>query len=897
MSLHSQTSANLGSDFYVAFGRIGLDMNDNTFQIKIFSPDACQVTFTYSEDNTKQTVNIAANSVYIKNFTPAERNILTSLNTGINSKSVRIQSTEPIKAYAYTQQNSGGDASELFPTDKVGTNYFHLSYKVIPHNSYTRKEGFLAVATQNNTTITVILPNGTQETPILLQAGEVYTYLIPVQSSQGFMDISGTQILSDKPIVLYTHPVCSSVETTSCDCIFEQHLAVETYGKSFLVPVTHRGKDRIRVIASENATVITQNGGTIISTYGTGSLNLNKGQFVELEGYLSNKGVFINSNKPVLVANYMYGHGAGNEIIDINGDPSLVYIPALDRYENQAKISAFTPNPTTNTLVDQHYAIITTPTATKNQTTMQIGTATPTTLSGGTWYDNSNSGHSYYILPITNNQNTIYSFANANGMIVFGYGTGEWESYFYCAGRKWLNTTEIINLCQGESFQINGHTYSETGIYCEMVNNQQVCYDIRVFPKYNNVINAQICDGATYTQNGFNENKTGTYKHNFKTVNNCDSIITLNLTVYPRYNNVIDAHICEGETYNQNGFNENKTGTYTHNFKTANNCDSIITLNLTVLSKNFTINANICDGKTYNQNGFNESQTGVYTQKLLSSYGCDSIVTLNLTVAPNVETNIQATICDNKFYTENGFNTNKSGQHRLNLKTIYGCDSVVNLNLTVLKTSHFLIRDTICQGSDYQQYGFNLTNVMKSDTIYKILPAANGCDSIITLIINVVIPSVKIKTVPNDFCENRSLLLIAESSQQNIIWSTGETSREITVTNFGFYNVSVNDGKNCKDAVAELLVRPCVDDLLIPNCITPNGDEINDTWVIDNIDLFESHLVYVFNRWGQQLFSAINNYKPWDGKYKGRKLPAGTYMYYIQLNNGIKFCGTLTIIY
>ena len=46
----------------------------------------------------------------------------------------------------------------------------------------------------------------------------------------------------------------------------------------------------------------------------------------------------------------------------------------------------------------------------------------------------------------------------------------------------------------------------------------------------------------------------------------------------------IDAEICYGESYDEFGFDENETGTYTQNLQSVNGCDSIITLNLVVIN-------------------------------------------------------------------------------------------------------------------------------------------------------------------------------------------------------------------------------------------------------------------------------------------------------------------------
>ena len=150
---------------------------------------------------------------------------------------------------------------------------------------------------------------------------------------------------------------------------------------------------------------------------------------------------------------------------------------------------------------------------------------------------------------------------------------------------------------------------------------------------YTQEIHHAICEGSAYTENGFNASEAGTYTQNLQTINGCDSIVTLTLTVNPVESTNLTAAICEGSAYTENGFNVSEAGTYTQNLQTVNGCDSIVTLNLTVNpAYNITIDASINEGETYEENGFSESEAGTYVHTLQAENGCDSVITLNLTV-------------------------------------------------------------------------------------------------------------------------------------------------------------------------------------------------------------------------------------------------------------------------
>jgi gliding motility-associated-like protein len=84
------------------------------------------------------------------------------------------------------------------------------------------------------------------------------------------------------------------------------------------------------------------------------------------------------------------------------------------------------------------------------------------------------------------------------------------------------------------------------------------------------------------------------------------------------------------------------------------------------------------------------------------------------------------------------------------------------------------------------------------------------------------------------------------------------------------------------------------------NGISPNGDGINDTWVIEGIEKFPDNDVMIFNRWGDKIID-IQNYNNtsavWKGTNKNNKLvPDGTYYYIIKINKVNKtFTGFLDV--
>jgi gliding motility-associated-like protein len=84
----------------------------------------------------------------------------------------------------------------------------------------------------------------------------------------------------------------------------------------------------------------------------------------------------------------------------------------------------------------------------------------------------------------------------------------------------------------------------------------------------------------------------------------------------------------------------------------------------------------------------------------------------------------------------------------------------------------------------------------------------------------------------------------------------------------------------------------------IPNIFTPNNDNMNDVWELKMMEIFTDSEVYVFNRWGEVVFYSKGYKNPFDGTYKGEKLPEGSYVYMIKLSDIIPVLkGGLVIAY
>jgi len=138
----------------------------------------------------------------------------------------------------------------------------------------------------------------------------------------------------------------------------------------------------------------------------------------------------------------------------------------------------------------------------------------------------------------------------------------------------------------------------------------------------------------------------------------------------------------------------------------------------------------------------------------------------------------------------------------------------------------------------------------------------------------------------------------------NYAWSNGGNTAFLQNVQTGNYSLTVTDVNNCVgNKTIEVLVDTSgtieCDQLVIYDVFSPNGDGVNDTWIIDGLQDYANNDLQIFNRWGNVVFEANPYDNTWDGESdKGELLPSATYYYILKLNDVNKsiYSGPITLI-
>jgi gliding motility-associated-like protein len=317
--------------------------------------------------------------------------------------------------------------------------------------------------------------------------------------------------------------------------------------------------------------------------------------------------------------------------------------------------------------------------------------------------------------------------------------------------------SQNLKVCQGESISVGNNIYNAPGIYIDTLISSTGCDSIitttlTVNPIFSSVQTRSICQGESIIVGTNSYNTTGTYIDTLNTLSGCDSIITTNLIVRPVFRRTDNPQICSGQVYNVGNSSYTVAGTYIDSLSTAFGCDSIITTNLTVRPVfRRTDNPQICSGQVYNVGNSSYTVAGTYIDSLITAFGCDSIITTNLSVVGTLVSNVALTLCEGQSVQVGNSIYDESGNYTDTLSSASGCDSIVNLNLSIFPKQTFQQSVSICVGQSITVGN----NTYTSAGIYvDTLSSSFGCDSIVTTILSLLPTSTGIATI--SICEGES---------------------------------------------------------------------------------------------------------------------------------------------
>lgn len=439
-----------------------------------------------------------------------------------------------------------------------------------------------------------------------------------------------------------------------------------------------------------------------------------------------------------------------------------------------------------------------------------------------------------------------------------------------------------IDSCDRFYWAAKGKTYQESGIYESRIPSAGNCDSIiklhlTIRKSTDSIWRITACDTFVWQLEQDNVlTMSGVFSNTITNAVGCDSVRTLYLTI--NHDSPNDTHsviVCNRYVWPANNTVYYESGIYSAHLRNIAGCDSVSTIRLTVSYNSTNHNEYVaCDSIYW------EGTDSVYfvsttdTARLHNQYGCDSLVIQQLNVKHSTYGESQShTACEQFVWHVSWDKTLKqSGVYHDTIANSVGCDSIIQLRLTIYRNDTVNLYETICDNNPYMMFGQKF--VTSGDYPFR---SSNrySCDSILLLHLTVH-PTYTIAFSDTAFREDLPYYFDgkypfdSETRNEPIAFQTADGCDSI-------YYLTL---------FITIRQLGCDQRLVFPNVVTPNGDGQNDRFCIVGVDggCYPTNELFIYNRWGTLVFhrkDISSCADAWEPDY----MPAGTYYYRFQASN------------
>jgi gliding motility-associated-like protein len=927
-----QANAQLDTLFWFVAPEVAQSHGDRPIVFR-FATLATPATITISQPANPgfppQIINLGANAAQTLDLTPWIDIIENKPANSVLNYGFKIKATAPIMAYyeVVTSCNCNPDIFALKGKNALGTNFIISAQTFLTNANYARS-GFDIVATQSNTSITIVPSNDIIGHPagipftIVLNQGE--TFSAEASNIAGNLHLSGSTVIANKPIAItIKDDSMSGAPYGGCaDLMGDQTIPVAITGKEYVTLKGYlNGPDKVYVVATQNNTQLTIDGVNV------GILNATN-LYVHTQ---SNPTAYIQADKPVYVLHTTgFGCEVGGAIVPpvvCTGSNTVAFVRSTNEFFAM------------NILVP-------------------AGGETSFTLNGSP----ANVGPGIFQpVPGTNN-NWMYAQVDGSGFIGVqaasrlenpsakfhlgvihgGANSGCRYGYFsdFAAYKYEIDAANDL-LCSGDTLvlatdSLPGATYTWTGPLGIATN------------------------GATLTLYGVVPAQSGNYIISGYNPGACELIPdTVAITIISTPNTPLintNSPLCLGDTLLAE---TTLNGAFTYHWSFNNDTLAVNdSLSISGLAP------------------------GLYPLELYSNLGnCVSPTafdTILVYQAPNVQYVGVEEVCGDQIdFSVPTFQTDPNdplvyfewhqGNNNLgiadslsNITSPNGAYAVMEYVVSLYTTNGCIASDTFnityhpipgvalsvatpCDGESAQftsqlswtsnpppapgvvyslNFGdgqnttvSNVTHVYDSTGIYEAILSVTsdeGCSSTDTVEFTIVAVPTLIPSAITSCGQEGTFqvdLNLGNYTFDQLTWNipgVGDfafPSFSHIFVNPGAYIATLTvEGTNGCDFSETLpftiLPSVTIENLTVPNVVTPNGDQINDVLALDNLflDCTDFDLI-ILNRWGHVVYEMTNSSAPFSGKdASGKDLEAGVYFYKLTTNDNKMVSGHITVI-
>ncbi len=485
---------------------------------------------------------------------------------------------------------------------------------------------------------------------------------------------------------------------------------------------------------------------------------------------------------------------------------------------------------------------------------------------------------------------------------------------------------ENFNLCPGETMDyhdviLNSNEVVEVVLKAASGCDSTVTVTVAPYPNYADNLYFEACFEDFYEYNGQQIAAGDSYAFEMTTINGCDSTEVVFVEMLTPTSANLEFEICEGEMLEYNGVEIESGETFKFDLTNVAGCDSFVFVSAVPIPLSVNeVELFACTGDSVYYNGAYLYPNSFQVIAYESFSGCDSTEQVAVTEMGAQPIALDVQVCPNETYIFNNQEYESGTLETFSYTSWQGCDSTIQLSVAASPDFDFAYEsEIICydeagnieisnlqgvtnpflfslDGVNYQTE--NEFNNLDPGEHMIYVQDINGCVKELPATIPVydrlnVFANGTTMTCDIDSVELSAELITGPNIDLTYTWPDGTTGSSFFAYAPGTYLLQASN--ICEDKTFEVIVFPGVSEisnfLYVPNVFSPNGDGINDKFIVTPADYVKIHSyeIHVFDRWGEEEYFSTDINDGWDGTLQEGQFRPGVHVWWIRMD--VTYCG------
>lgn len=250
-------------------------------------------------------------------------------------------------------------------------------------------------------------------------------------------------------------------------------------------------------------------------------------------------------------------------------------------------------------------------------------------------------------------------------------------------------SSQTLSVCDSLISPSGLYVWTSSGTYQDTLINAIGCdslitVELTVQSTTSSSLALSVCDWMISPSGLFFWTSSGMYQDILPNAAGCDSLITIDLTVHTTTFSSQLLNVCDSMISPDGLEVWTSSGIYKDTIPNANGCDSVMTIDLRIqsaTSSNQTMSA--CDSMFSPSGLYVWTNSGVYHDTISNAQGCDSLLTVDLTILESTSAYQTLSTCDRMISPSGLYVWTSSGVYHDTVSNVQGCDSLITIDLIV----------------------------------------------------------------------------------------------------------------------------------------------------------------------------------------------------------------------